>query len=55
MTSVGIVPLLRDLFSRLPEYRHHEAWELQWSLYALNYTDELLDEDAIAAALELLE
>ena len=54
--SVGSAELLlaiRDLYSRHPEYFHHEPWELQWLLYALNYTDELEDEGEIAAAAEV--
>ncbi len=48
--SQDILPMLRDLFSRFPEYRNHEAWELQHVLWSLRYSDELLDEDEIAAA-----
>jgi hypothetical protein len=47
---VNLLPAILDLYSRLPEYRHLQPWELQWMLYALNYTDELEDEDAIADA-----
>jgi hypothetical protein len=48
-----LLPLIRELFSRHPEYRYHAAWELQWLLYALNYTDELEDEAEIAVAVEV--
>jgi hypothetical protein len=42
MTSTELQPLIRELFSRHPEYRQHAAGELQqWLLYALNYTAEL--------------
>jgi hypothetical protein len=51
--SRDILPRLRDLFSKHPEYRHHEAWELQHLLWSLGYADELLDEDEIAAAAEV--
>jgi hypothetical protein len=54
--SVGSAEFLlaiRDLYSRHPEYFHHEPWELQWLLYALNYTDELEDEGEITAAAEV--
>jgi hypothetical protein len=51
--SRGILPMLRDLFSKHPEYLHHEAYELQYLLWSLRYTDELLDEDEIAAAAEV--
>ncbi len=49
-----VLPMIRELFSRFPEYRHHQPWELQWLLFALNYSDELEDENEIAAALEAL-
>jgi hypothetical protein len=51
--SAQLVPALRDLYSRLPETYHLQPWELQWVLYALNYTDELEDEAEIAAAVEV--
>jgi hypothetical protein len=45
-----LLPLIRELFSRSPEYRYREAWELQWLLFSLNYTDRLEDEREIEAA-----
>jgi hypothetical protein len=53
MTSAELMPLIRELFSRCPEYRYHEPWELQWLLYALNYTDELADGGEIEDAVEV--
>jgi hypothetical protein len=53
MNSWQLLPAIRDLYSRPPEYWHHEPWELQWILYALNYTDELENEGEIAAAVEV--
>jgi hypothetical protein len=53
MNSAQLLPAVRDLYSRLPEYRHRQPWELQWMLYALNYTDELENEEEIAAAVEV--
>ena len=50
MSAVELVAALRDLYRRRPATRHLQAWELQWMLYALNYSDELEDEDAIAEA-----
>jgi hypothetical protein len=50
MNAVELVAALRDLYRRRPETRHLQAWELPWILYALNYSDELEDEDAIAYA-----
>ena len=48
--SHDILPMLRDLYSKHPEYRNHEAWELTHLLFSLGYADELLDEGEIAAA-----
>jgi hypothetical protein len=53
VNSAQLLPALRNLYSRQPEYWHHEPWELQWLLYALNYTDGLADEAEIAAAVEV--
>ena len=53
MNSAQLIPAIRDLYSRLPEYWHLQPWELQWVLYALGYTDELEDEGEIAAAVEV--
>ena len=54
MSAVELVAALRDLYRRRPEARHLQAWELQWMLYALNYTDELEDGDAIADAVAVV-
>jgi hypothetical protein len=53
VNSAQLLPAVRKLFSKHPEYWHHEPWELQWILYAFNYTDELEDEAVIAAAVEV--
>ena len=50
MTAWELLPHLQDLFSRFPEFRPHESWELQWVLLALNYTPDVEDEDEITAA-----
>jgi hypothetical protein len=44
---------VRELYSRLPETRAREPWELQHVLYSLNYTNGLADEAEIAAAIEI--
>ena len=46
-------PRRQRLYSRRPECIHHEPWELQCTLYSLNYTDDLADEEEIAAAVEV--
>jgi hypothetical protein len=47
-----LLPILREFFSRYPEYRHREAWELPWLLYALGFSNDLEDENEIASAAE---
>jgi hypothetical protein len=44
MSAWQLLPAIRDLYSRLPETYYLQPWELQWMLYALNYTDELVSE-----------
>jgi len=53
VNAVELVAALRDLYRRRPETSHFQSWELQWMLYALNYTDELENEAEIAAAVEV--
>jgi hypothetical protein len=48
-----LLAAVRELYSRLPETRYLEPWELQHVLYSLNYTDDLADEAEIAAAIEV--
>jgi hypothetical protein len=50
VSAAELLPLVRELFSRNPEYRDHEAWELQWLLFSLNYTNRLEDENTIENA-----
>jgi hypothetical protein len=50
-----VLPMLRELYSRRPETRNLEPWELQNILWSLRYSDELLDESEIAGALEALQ
>jgi hypothetical protein len=53
MNATDLLPALRDLYSRHPEYRHLEPWELSQVLWSLNYTDELVGEHEIAAAADV--
>jgi hypothetical protein len=53
VNSVQLLPAIRDLYTRQPEYWHLQPWELQWLLYALTYTDDLADEAEIVAAVEV--
>jgi hypothetical protein len=45
--------LVRELYSRLPETRRLEPWELQYVLWSLNYCEDLIPEAEIAAAIEV--
>jgi hypothetical protein len=51
--SREVLPMVRELFSRRPEARCLEAWELQSLLFSLGYTNGLLNEGDIASALEV--
>ena len=51
--SWDVLPMVRDLYSRRPETQDLEPWELQMLLWSLNYTEHLLPEDEIAAAIEV--
>jgi hypothetical protein len=53
VNAAELLPLLRDLYSKHPEMRTLEAWELQHVLWTLGYTDDLEDEGEIAAAVEV--
>ena len=50
-----LLPTIRELFSRFPEYRHHQSWELQWLLFALGYTGNLASEAEIERAVEVAQ
>ena len=51
--SAHILPAIRDLYSRHPEYRYLEPWELQHVLWSLGYVENLADEGEIAAAADV--
>jgi hypothetical protein len=53
MSAWELLPAIRDLYSRHPEYRRLQSWELQHVLWSLNYTNDLADEHEIAAAAEV--
>jgi hypothetical protein len=44
---------IREVYSRLPETRYLEPWELQHVLFSLGYTDDLAEEAEIAAAIKV--
>jgi hypothetical protein len=49
----NLLALIRELYSRRPETRHLESWELEHVLFSLRYTDGLIEEAEIAAAIEV--
>ena len=51
--SWDLPPIVRDLYSRRPGTQDLEPWELQQIVWSLGYSDELLDEGEIAAAVEV--
>jgi len=53
MSAWQLLPAIRDLYSRHPEYFHHEPWELQHVLFSLGYVEDLAGEAEIAAAVEV--
>jgi hypothetical protein len=48
-----LLPKVRELYSRRPETRFREAWELQHLLFSLGYSDSPAPEVEIAAAVEV--
>jgi len=53
VNTAALLPLIRELYSRLPEHRVPEVWELQNVVWSLGYTDELEDEGEIQVAIEV--
>ena len=53
MNSAHLLPAIRDLDSRHPEYFHHEPWELAHVLFSLGYVEDLAGESEIATAVEV--
>jgi hypothetical protein len=51
--SARLLPAIRDLYSKHPEMRTLEPWELQSALFVLGYTEDLEDEGEIGAASEV--
>jgi hypothetical protein len=49
----NLLAAVRELYSRLPETRYLEPYELQGTLSLLRYTDDLAPETEIAAAIEV--
>ena len=50
MNATQLLPAIRDLCSRHPEYFHREPWELAHVLFSLGYVEDLAGEPEIEAA-----
>ncbi len=48
-----VLGLVRELYSRLPETRFLEPYELQSLLWSLGYSEDLIPEGEIAAAVRV--
>jgi hypothetical protein len=53
MNAAQLLPHIRDLYSKLPEMRCLQPWELQHVLFSLGYVEDLVDEGEIQAAIEV--
>jgi hypothetical protein len=53
MSAAKLLPAIRDLYSRHPEYLQLEPWELIGLLWSLGYTDDLADEGEVSSAVEV--
>jgi hypothetical protein len=49
----NLLTLVRELYSRHPEYRYHEPWELAHVLWSLKYVEDLPNEAELSAAIEV--
>ena len=49
----NLLASVRELYRRRPETRFREAWELQHLLFSLGYSDGLVPEAEIVAAVEV--
>jgi len=48
-----MLAVVREVYSRLPETRSLEPWEMKQALISLGYTDDLVEEAEISAAVEV--
>ena len=51
--ETDLLPKVRELFSHYPAARFREAWEVQHLLFSLGFSDGLVPEAQIAAAIEV--
>jgi len=48
-----MLAVVREVYSRRPETRSLEPWEMQHVLFSLGYTNDLADEAEIDAAIKV--
>jgi hypothetical protein len=53
MNATQLLPAIRYLYSKRPEYSHHEPWEHAHVLFSLRCVEDLASEPEIAAAAEV--
>jgi hypothetical protein len=53
VSAADLLPAVRDLYGRQPEYRDLAPWELAQVLCSLNNTGSLEDEGEIQAAADV--
>jgi hypothetical protein len=53
VNSARLLPAIREVYSRRPEYFHHEPWERQHGLFSLGYVSTLVGEGEIAGAVDV--
>ena len=49
----NVLAMLRDLYSKHPEARYREPYELQSLLWSLGYCEELIPEAELSTAIEV--
>ena len=52
-THALMLAVVREVYSRRPETRSLEPWEMQHVLFSLGYTNDLADEAEIDAAIKV--
>jgi hypothetical protein len=51
LDELDVPALVREIYSRFPEFLYHEPYELRCLLWCLGYSEDLIPEGEIAAAI----
>ena len=51
LDELDVPALVREIYSRFPEFLYHESYELRCLLWCLGYSEDLIPEGEIAAAI----